>query len=282
MVALGLSAGTAARAEPGPGLFLGDGYRYPDRPIVQRILFDVVAIPADVPRWSATDAAGLALTAVAVTGLMWPADPSLDVRLDRWFRERVSRTGPTVWNDWVQGTLWVGVAAGGLGTWGWATLRGDTYVAQGCSLMAEALTVAQVYHLTVKLLVGREGPQDGAGTGRVLGPGASLRLYPAGTPSGHAATLYSLLSAGTAYFEPPLALEVGLHLLAGGLVLFHVVDHRHFLSDSLFGSVLGWSVGRWVVLHRRSPSPDRGAGPAVRLLPIAIRSGGGLALAGAW
>ncbi|GAO04457.1 phosphatase PAP2 family protein [Anaeromyxobacter sp. PSR-1] len=282
-LALALAQGSAAASEETePGPFLGEGTRYADLPVVRRVLLDLVAIPADAPRWSAPDAAGLALTLGAGLALMWPAEPSPDVRLDRWITRELNPHLPVVWNDVVQPALWGGIAVGGLGTWWLATRRGDAYVAQGCSLMAEALTVAQAYHVSVKLLVGREGPRDGEGEGRVLGPRASLRLYPAGTPSGHAATLYSLLSAGTAYFEPPLAAQLGLHALVGGLVAFHVIDHRHFLSDSLLGSVLGWSVGRWVVLHRRS-SPDAppSRGPsALALVPLALPSGGGLALAG--
>ncbi|ABC83853.1 phosphatase PAP2 family protein [Anaeromyxobacter dehalogenans] len=280
-LALALAPASAAGAEPGP--FLGEGTRYADLPVVRRVLLDLVAIPADAPRWSAPDAAGLALALGSGLALMWPARPSADVRLDRWITRELNPHLPLVWNDVVQPALWGGIAVGGLGTWWLATRRGDAYVAQGCSLMAEALTVAQAYHVTVKLLVGREGPRDGDGEGRVLGPRASLRLYPAGTPSGHAATLYALLSSGTAYFEPPLAAQLGLHALVGGLVAFHVVDHRHFLSDSLLGSVLGWSVGRWVVLHRRSgPDAPRSRGPsALALVPLPLPSGGGLALAGA-
>ncbi|ACL67555.1 conserved hypothetical protein [Anaeromyxobacter dehalogenans 2CP-1] len=279
-LALALAPGAAAAEEPGP--FLGEGTRWADLPVVRRVLLDVVAIPADAPRWSAPDAAGLAVALGAGLALMWPAHPSADVRLDRWITRELNPHLPLVWNDVVQPALWGGIAVGGLGTWWLATARGDAHLAQGCSLMAEALTVAQAYHVSVKLLVGREGPHDGAGEGRVLGPRASLRLYPSGTPSGHAATLYSLLSAGTAYFEPPLAAQLGLHALAGGLVAFHVIDHRHFLSDSLLGSVLGWSVGRWVVLHRRSDPdapPSRG-GSSLALVPLPLPSGAGLALAG--
>lgn len=282
-LALALAAGRAAAAEEAPGPFLGDGTRYADLPVARRVLLDVVAIPADAPRWSGPDAAGLLLALGSGIALMFPAHPSADVRLDRWISDAVNPHVPVVWNDVVQPALWGGIAVGGLGSWWLAARRGDAYVAQGCSLMGEALTVAQVYHLSVKLLLGREGPRDGDREGRILGPGASLRLYPAGTPSGHAATLYSLLSAGTAYFDPPLAAQVGLHALVGGLVVFHVVDHRHFLSDSLLGSVLGWSVGRWVVLHRRSgvdgPEPRVGA-RAFAVVPQLFPSGAGVALGG--
>ena len=275
VVALGAPAPPARAGDVGLGL--GDGTRYDDRNVIHRALVDLVAIPADIPRWSARDAVPLA--GVTATGLaLMVGEPSPDVRVDRWARDDVNPHVPPVWNDVVQPLLWGGIAVGGLGTWWWASTHDQPYVAQGLSLMGEALAVAQAYHISVKLLVGREGPRDGDGTGRFGGPATAIRVYPAGTPSGHAATLFVLVSAGTAYFRPPLWASVALHALAGGLVAAHVIEHRHFLSESLLGSTLGWSVGRWVVLHRASPARDVD-GPAVRLTARPERGGGVLGVA---
>ena len=180
----------------------------------------------------------------------------------------------------MQPVLWGGIAVGGLGTWWWASATGHDHVAQGMSLMGEALAVAQAYHVSVKLLLGREGPRHASGEARILGPRASLRLYPAGTPSGHAATLFVLASAGCAYFEPPRWLELLVHGVASGLVLAHVVDHRHYLSDSVLGAGLGYGVGRWVVLHRASPPRD--LPPPVRVALVPLPAVGGAAITGAF
>ncbi len=112
------------------------------------------------------------------------------------------------------------------------------------------------------------------------GPANALAVFPSGTPSGHAATLYSLLSAGTAYFRPPAWVQVGGHVLVAGLLAFHVVEHRHFLSDTVWGAAMGWYVGRWVVRHRASPLPgeDRG-GSGVAIVPLAADGAHGLAIA---
>jgi hypothetical protein len=68
--------------------------------------------------------------------------------------------------------------------------------------------------------------------------------------------------------------------LAGGLVAFHVIDHRHFLSDSLWGAAMGFYVGRWVVRHRESSldGASGARGPRARLVPMPLPDGVGLAL----
>jgi hypothetical protein len=269
-------APAARRVDAGP--FLGDRYRWAEMPLLQRIAFDVIAIPANVPGWSAGDFAQLALWTGAGVALSAPGNPPADVRLERWFRDRAG-PGPLVWSGAMQGALWGTIAVGAFGTWGWAAATGRHDVAQGLSLMGEALAVTQVYHVSAKLLIGRSGPTDGDGRGAFGGPANAVRVYPAGMPSGHAATLYSLLSAGTAYFEPPGWVTIGLHALVGGVVAFHVIDHRHFASESLWGAAVGWYTGQWVVRHRASyrfaDAPSR---RRLEVVPFTVRAGGGLAL----
>jgi hypothetical protein len=63
-------------------------------------------------------------------------------------------------------------------------------------------------------------------------------------------------------------------------VAFHVIDHRHFLSDSLWGAAMGFYVGRWVVRHRESSLAGDTGAPAARatLVPLMLPDGAGLAL----
>jgi hypothetical protein len=275
---LALSAAQPCAADE--GVFLGPQFRWAEMPVLERVLHDVVAIPANAPRWSAGDWAQLALWSGAVVTLMLPLDDPYDVRLDRWIHQELDPRLPTVWNDWMQPLLWGGIAVGGLGTWWWATSTGNNRVAQGCSLMGEALAVSQVYHLTFKFILGRDGPSDGDGTGDIKGPVNAFRVYPAGTPSGHAATLFSLTTAGLAYFRPPVWAQALGYGVAGGLVAFHVIDHRHFLSDSLWGAAMGFYVGRWVVRHRESSLAGETAAPGARatLVPVPLPGGAVLAL----
>lgn len=278
----GGSSAAPAGAYDGP--LLGAQYSYAEMPVVRRVLYDLVAIPANVGSWDAGDWAQLGAIGGAVGALwLWPTDPSPDVRIDRWTTVHVNPHVPTVWNGVMQPLLWTAIAGGGLGTWWWASTHDRPDIAQGFSLMGEALAVTQVYHVTLKVLIGREGPGDGSQVGRTLGPLRALEYYPAGTPSGHAGTLYSLLSAGFAYFDPPTWVQAIGHVTVGGLVVAHVADHRHWLSDSLWGSAMGWYVGQWVVRHRTSPSIRARPGAVTAdVVPLPVAGGAGLAVVGAF
>ncbi len=273
------------------GLGLGEGTRWPDRNIFERVGLDVLALPVDAATsWELSDWATFAAVGGAVGMMMFAGDVSPDVRFDRWTAQHLDPHLPDVWAPSMQAVLWPSLAVGVLATWHHGWRSGNDHLAQGMSLMAEAVAVSQVYHLGLKLLIGREGPGDGSGLGRVLGPSASLGLYPAGTPSGHAATLFSLLGAGLSYFDPPVWAQVTAFTATSVLIGFHVLNHRHFASESLWGAALGYSVGRWVVQNRAAPA--RGAesvitdGKAtspprkVTVAPLAVPEGGGLGLSG--
>jgi hypothetical protein len=249
-----------------------------DPPMLASFWAGVLGVPVVE---SGPDWAQLALWTGAVAVPWFAGEPSLDVRLDRWAGRDVNPGGPTVWNDAMQPALWASIAVGGLGTWWWASATGNDDVAQGMSLMGEALAVTQAYHLTLKLLIGRDGPRDGDHMGRVGGPANAIAIYPGGTPSGHAGTLFSLTSAGFAYFRPPAWAQAIGYAAVGSLVAFHVVDHRHFLSESIAGAAMGWYVGRWVVRHRASwRYGERELGPPVSLVALPLAGGAALAATG--
>jgi hypothetical protein len=281
-----IASPTLARADdaiasaPDEGLFLGARYRWREMNLVPRVLHDVVAIPGNVGRWQGEHWAQLAVWTAAVGGLMFAGTPSPDVRVDRWTAIHLNPRLPTFWTFENEAVLWTVLGAGGLGTWGWAAATGRGDVAQGMSLLVEALAVSQIYHLSLKLALGREGPENGDGDALILGPANAVRVYPSGTPSGHSATLYSLLSAGFAYFRPPAWVQVLGHVLVGSAIALHVIEHQHFLSDSLWGAVMGWYVGQWVVKHRASSLYGEGNAAGVMLMPLAVDGGAGVAIQG--
>src|SRR5512133_255711 len=194
------------------GVFDGDAYRYDRMDAPVRALYDVAAIPAGATSWDSRDWLTLSAWASGIGALMVPAPRSLDVRLDDRFRRDLDARLPTVWTVPMQATLWGGIAAAGLGTWWWSADSGHAGIAQGLSLMGESLAVTQAYHVGIKILLGREGPRADGGEPRVLGPGRNLGNSPAGTPSGHAATLYPLMSAAFAWFDPPGWVQVTGHV----------------------------------------------------------------------
>lgn len=247
------SAAALAMPEPcSPGILLGDELRYPTTWVGPRVAFDLAAIPANIPRWQLKDWGVFAAVTGATIALMWPTGPSPDVRIDRWIARKMDPWMPDLWRPTNQAILLGGLGLGGVVTWGVAHAQHKDALAEGISLVMESVAVAEVLHLVLKFLIGREGPGDGDGLGSVLGPSAAPRLYPAGTPSGHFASLYAVVGAAEAYWRPHWAVSTLIHLAVGAAALTNVINHRHYLSDIVAGGAMGYATGYWVVRHRAS------------------------------
>lgn len=292
--AVSLAAGVCVASSPGErerppegapktsyGLFLGPEYRYRELNVLARIGLDFVAIPAGVTSWDAKDWGLFGAVAVPTVALMWPGDPSLDVRIQRFVvghqRPSVDAFFPRLKNTETSiGTLaYVGAF------WGLGVVTGDSTILELASLTSEALTVTQGFHVAAKLSLGREGPAQEQRLGLVHGP--TTRFYPAGTPSGHAATTGALLSVLSEYFDTWYATALaisGTAYVSASLIY----NDQHFASDILWGASMGWAVGSWVVRHRSTRYKDSGDGGVqrVRVLPTVVSGGIGAAFSGVW
>jgi hypothetical protein len=260
-------------------LWLGDQLRYPKATLPARFLADLPAIPVSLLSWQPADVAVLGGVTLAVVGLMVPMGPSLDVRLQQWshrtFGRRTERF--TLWT--VQGDLliWGSIWGATLGSLGYGWLADAPAPRETVSLMVEAFGLAQLYQLVFKLALGREGPMNGEGQGLIRGPAASLPLFPAGTPSGHVATLYAMVGVLVEYWQVP-ALTAALHVFGVAFAATIVMDDYHFVSDVLWGGALGYFLGRWVVHHRSSRYRQVGV-EEVRVALTPVPGGLGLCLA---
>ncbi len=264
----GSAQASSAAPQVPPVAFHGPSYRYDERGVFERTALDVVAIPAGAAVWERGEWLTFGGVVAATGALMVPTDPSPDVRLDNWIEREFDPWMPDLWKMEYQAFLWGGLALGGFGSWGYAALTGNRRLAEAMSLTGEAVAVSQVYHLSLKLLTGREGPRMARGRGIFHGPAESLRLFPAGFPSGHFATLYAVFGTAQAYWEFPTVWDVTGHVLMGALASTHVLNHRHFLSEIIAGSAMGYAVGRWVVRHRSTRFEYRdGRSLRVTLLP---------------
>jgi membrane-associated phospholipid phosphatase len=271
---------TAERSLHERGFFLEDRYRWAEMNVFSRIAFDVIAIPLNIVTWDPWDWTQFAFFSTVVGGLWLGASPSADVRIDRWIHSDVNPYWPTIWSVPMQSVLWPSLLIGGVGTWWWAAATGHTDIEQGLSLMAEALTVSQVYHVLLKVMIGRDGPLDGNRLGLSYGPANAIEVYPAGWPSGHSATLFALMRAGFAYFRPPWWAQVIGYSTIGALGLAHVIDHRHYLSEVIAGAAMGWYAGDWVVKHRASWLYGERKAVEVTIVPVATGGTTGLAVVG--
>ncbi len=152
-------------------------------------------------------------------------------------------------------------------------LAGNEQLLEASTLAAEALLVAQAYHVTLKLLTGREGTLSRTGAGTFHGP--TKLSFPDGFPSGHAASLFALIGAYSTYVDAPW-LHVLLLGVGAALVTWLVLDDYHFVSEVFFGATTGYLVGRWVVRHRRALPPSN-AVTWQAVTPVLSANGAGLA-----
>lgn len=267
---------SALELPPRRGVLLGDEWRYSSRDhrlglialdALERFGADLVAIPANFfTTWTHDDYALLATAGGGVLALMVGADP-LDAQLQRAVHAAFGLPGQrfTVWTTAGDVAVWatIGGAAVAAFLTGWFLRRDD--LVELMVLMLEAFAVSEVFHLVPKLLLGRDSPTSAGGRAELHGPAGAARIFPGGTPSGHAASVYAMMGVASAWFDEPWLTAV---LQAVGLVFCAtlLVDDYHFASDLLWGATMGWELGQWVVRHRASQA--RPAGPALRVLPL--------------
>lgn len=287
---------TPARAQGSEGgLLAGDHLRYPRFGLIPGLLartaMDLIAIPAGLPRWDWKDWLAAGLVVGSTVGLSLPFGPSLDVRLQQAIRGAVfpgvtDRTRALIWTPAGDLLIWVSIWSATAGTLLAGVLGDNPEYTETAALMVEAFAVTQTYNNLIKLLTGREGPKDGDGQGRYLGPSAFARLFPSGTPSGHVATMMAMASVVMHYWNSPAA-WISLSAFAALFCVTIVVDNYHFASEVVLGAALGFAVGRWVVHHRSSRFRNGESGLPFRLptpsaLAPMLLPNGGLGLAASW
>lgn len=224
--------------------------RYDRALLPTRILADVVSLPLELGRLTPQDGALFSLYAYAVVALMLPDGASLDARMQFQLNADLGQPRAKLWTQRGDAVIWATISTALAGQWFYGWLRDQPRRMQMVSLMIEAMAVAQLYHLGLKLALGREGPDDAQGLGLIHGPGArAFRQFPSGTPSGHAITAYAFLGVAVGFIEERWA-RVALHLGAMAFAASLVIDNYHFVSDVLVGAAAGYGIGRWVGRHR--------------------------------
>jgi hypothetical protein len=135
-------------------------------------------------------------------------------------------------------------AAGGLLAIG--KMTGNEHMAGTGLRGVEALTLTQGVMHGIKLLTDRKRPGDG-GNGGFWSGGDSF-------PSGHAMESWALATVvANEYRDKPLV-KFGMYGLAAAISLSRVSAERHYASDVLVGSAVGYLIGKFVV--RQHPSTN--------------------------
>jgi membrane-associated phospholipid phosphatase len=113
-------------------------------------------------------------------------------------------------------------------------------------LGAEALANSLAMNYTLKYALGRERPFAGNGRGGFFNAGAES------FPSAHAMHAWAMASV-IAQEYPGILTKIGVYGLASAVSFSRVTGRKHFPSDVLVGSALGWAIGRQVYRRHHSP-----------------------------
>jgi len=117
-------------------------------------------------------------------------------------------------------------------------------------LAAEALIDATIVDMAFKQITQRPRPLEDRGRGRFFTGGHSH-------PSGHSAAVWSVATVFACRYDKKPVVRYGAYLAAGAVGISRFTARRHFLSDILVGSALGYGVGRYVCHVDKKRNPDK-------------------------
>jgi membrane-associated phospholipid phosphatase len=181
-----------------------------------------------------------ALPSVILGGLLIKADGSIE--------NHVPTTKSTVSHAVTASNA--GVAAlvgGGAGLFLLGHLQHDDQKRETGILAGEAAIGAFLDNELFKFAAGRERPFTGSGTGRFFVGGDSF-------PSTHAAVSWAIASVIAHEYPGPLT-QLLAYGIAGGVTGARWAGQKHFASDAIIGSALGWYMG-YQVFRSRSHYSD--------------------------
>lgn len=232
--------------------FHSDKYRYQNMWLYPRIWTSILSCSMSFVDWDNYDWLTAGGIIASTAAFMVPINGvSADTRIHQWVGG-VREKNLKYFFPHIDTTAWTGIVASwGLIFYGSGLIFKNNKLLEYISLTLEAIGVTQFYHVSFKLMMGREGPPQGGGRGIIHGPGRSLDFFPYGTPSGHIATLYTMTTVAAEYFDS-WVLRIISHVLGAYYAINLMYNQQHFVSDIIWGASLGYFVGQWIVRHRSS------------------------------
>ena len=126
---------------------------------------------------------------------------------------------------------------------GWLYLSGvlvkDAHLRTAGLLGGEALADALIVSEAFKFVTGRQRPLEGDGAGHFFHGGGSF-------PSGHAIESFALASVTSHRYRNKKTVVIIAYGLATLVSVSRFSGQKHFLSDIVAGSAMGWFIGRHV------------------------------------
>lgn len=170
------------------------------------------------------------------------------IAADNNIEKHVPRSSTTVSHAVTASNAGVAALAGaGAGLFALGHLKGDDHERETGILAGEAAIGAFLDTEAFKYAAGRERPFTGSGTGRFFVGGDSF-------PSVHASVGWAIASV-IAHEYPGFLSQVLSYGVAGGVSAARWGGQKHFASDLVIGSALGWYMG-WQVYHSHYSDAD--------------------------
>ncbi len=127
----------------------------------------------------------------------------------------------------------------------------------------EALIDATIVDEAFKLVADRQRPLEGSGEGNFF---RSDNRINSSFPSGHAINTFALASVFAHEYHDKLWVKVLAYTYAGIVAGSRLAANRHFPSDTLAGSTMGWFIGDYVYAKRHNSELDHRAGIKQKIL----------------
>jgi len=123
-------------------------------------------------------------------------------------------------------------------------------------LIAEAAVDSAIVEGALKEITQRARPADGVERSEFFDGGSSF-------PSGHSTQAWSLATVIANEYKHRRAVQVAAYAMASAVSVARFTAQKHYLSDVLVGSALGYGIGKYVynTHHRESPAATDDTGP---------------------
>jgi membrane-associated phospholipid phosphatase len=198
-------------------------------------------------RWNAGDLKTFGIVLLFTTGALLLDDEVRDVLL----RNEASGLGETLIDVGFQYGKPGLTSMGALGFYGAGTAFGSSWARETGIMILENVVVAGLTQQTLRVMVGRARPKENLGN-HDFEPFTTDDRF-ASFISGHAAMAFGTSTVLARQIDNTWA-SVGLYALAALTPISRVYTDRHWFSDALMGSALGYFTANTVVnWHRRHP-----------------------------
>ena len=131
--------------------------------------------------------------------------------------------------------------------------KGDYRARETGLLSAEALIDSAIVEGVLKEITQRARPLDGIERSEFFDGGSSF-------PSGHSTQAWAVATVIANEYKHRPAVQIAAYGIASAVSVARFTGHKHYLSDVVAGSALGYGIGKFVFnAHHREPLDSDGA-----------------------